>query len=40
MELNELQVRASELVRDAGLGYDQKLRQLAALATKGHLRNA
>ena len=33
MELNELQVRASELVRDAGLGYDQKLRQLAALAT-------
>jgi YjjI family glycine radical enzyme len=33
MELNELQARASELVRDAGLGYDQKLRQLAALAT-------
>ena len=33
MDLNELQARASELVADGGLGYDQKIRRLAALAT-------
>ena len=34
MELAELQVRAREIVRDGGVGYDQKVRRLAALATE------
>lgn len=34
MELDELQMRARELVRDTTLGYDQKVRRLAALATE------
>lgn len=34
MELEELQARALELVRDGTLGYDQKVRRLAALATE------
>jgi YjjI family glycine radical enzyme len=33
MEITELEMRARCLVRDGGLGYDQKLRRLAALAT-------
>lgn len=33
MDLTELQARASELVADGQLGYDQKIRRLAALAT-------
>jgi YjjI family glycine radical enzyme len=33
MEMTELQARVSELVRDGALGYDQKLRRLAMLAT-------
>ena len=33
MEMNELQTRADVLARDGALGYDQKLRRLAALAT-------
>jgi YjjI family glycine radical enzyme len=33
MEMTEFEVRARELVRDRALGYDQKVRQLAALAT-------
>ncbi len=32
--MTEFEVRASEVVRDASLGYDQKLRRLAALATE------
>ena len=34
MENTELTVRASELVQDGTLSYDQKLRRLAALATE------
>ncbi|MFP5487014.1 MAG: glycyl radical enzyme domain-containing protein, partial [Acidimicrobiia bacterium] len=34
MELDELQARARELVQDGTLGYDQKVRRLAALATE------
>ena len=30
MDLTEMQTRAGELVRDGALGYDQKVRQLAA----------
>ena len=32
--MTELEARARELVRDGALGYDQKLRRLAALATE------
>lgn len=34
MEMAELRTRATSLVRDPALGYDQKLRRLAALATE------
>ena len=34
MEMTEFEVRATELVRDGALGYDQKLRRLATLATE------
>ena len=34
MEMTEFETRAGELVRDPALGYDQKLRRLAALATE------
>jgi YjjI family glycine radical enzyme len=34
MEIEELRARASALVRDGALNYDQKLRRLAALATE------
>ena len=34
MEMTEFEARAGELVRDPALGYDQKLRRLAALATE------
>ena len=34
MEMTELEARARELVRDGALGYDQKVRRLAALATE------
>lgn len=34
MEIAEFQERARSLVRDASLGYDQKVRRLAALATE------
>jgi len=34
MEMAELRTRATALVRDPALGYDQKLRRLAALATE------
>ncbi|HEY7625461.1 MAG TPA: glycyl radical enzyme domain-containing protein, partial [Ilumatobacteraceae bacterium] len=34
MEMEELRGRATALVRDGALGYDQKLRRLAALATE------
>ena len=34
MEMAEMRTRATALVRDATLGYDQKLRRLAALATE------
>ena len=33
MEIDEFQTRARELVQDGTLGYDQKVRRLAALAT-------
>ncbi|MDP9463458.1 MAG: DUF3029 family protein, partial [Actinomycetota bacterium] len=35
MEMPEMQNRATSLVRDGALGYDQKLRRLATLATEG-----
>ena len=34
MDMNELVMRATDLVRDGELSYDQKLRRLAALATE------
>ena len=34
MDMNELQTRAQSLTRDVTLGYDQKVRLLAALATE------
>ena len=34
MEITELEMRARSLVRDPGLGYDQRVRRLAALATE------
>ena len=34
MEMSEMRARAVALVRDSALGYDQKLRRLAALATE------
>lgn len=34
MDLDELQTRARELVQDPALGYDQRVRRLAALATE------
>lgn len=34
MEMEELRSRATALVRDGALGYDQKLRRLASLATE------
>jgi hypothetical protein len=33
MDINEFETRAHQLVTDRTLGYDQKLRRLAALAT-------
>ncbi|HQZ37347.1 MAG TPA: DUF3029 family protein, partial [Ilumatobacteraceae bacterium] len=34
MEMQEFRARAEALVRDGAIGYDQKLRRLAALATE------
>ncbi|MEP7113495.1 MAG: glycyl radical enzyme domain-containing protein, partial [Ilumatobacteraceae bacterium] len=34
MEMAEMRTRATALVGDESLGYDQKLRRLAALATE------
>ena len=34
MEMTEFEMRARTLVRDPGLGYDQRVRRLAALATE------
>ena len=34
MEMTEFEMRVGELVRDGSLGYDQKLRRLAAIATE------
>ena len=34
MESTEFQTRADALIRDPALGYDQRIRQLAALATE------
>ena len=34
MEMNEFESRAAEIVRDGSLGYDQKVRRLAGLATE------
>jgi hypothetical protein len=39
MEMTEFEVRARSVVRDAGLGFDQKLRRLAAIGADSAVRH-